>query len=75
MAIIRDQSHLVWPFFEPRIRELGVGFAAWRAANRREFENDEGGDGVLARNIFRRLDAASWLEATLTDPDSPDDHV
>jgi acyl-CoA dehydrogenase len=70
-----DQSHLTWPFFEPRHRELAVQFATWMAANLREFENDDGGDGVAAREIFRRLGAAGWLEETLPDPDSADDHV
>jgi acyl-CoA dehydrogenase len=70
-----DQSHLAWPFFESRHRELAARFATWTAANLREFENDDGGDGVAARDIFRRLGAAGWLEATLPDLEAADDHV
>src|SRR5882724_2417922 len=62
-----DQDHLTWPFFEPRHRDLAARFAIWAAANLREFESDEGGNGTAAREIFRRLGAAGWLDATLPD--------
>ena len=62
-----DQDHLTWPFFEPRHRDLAARFATWAAANLREFESDEGGNGTAAREIFQRLGAAGWLDATLPD--------
>jgi acyl-CoA dehydrogenase len=68
-----DRSHLAWPFFEPRHRELAETFAAWADVNLAEFDSDEGGDGVAARHIFERLGASGCLEAAL--PDSAGYHA
>ena len=55
---------LDWPFFDSSQREFASVFQPWVAAHLREFEAEEGGDGKAAREIFRRLGNAGWLQAT-----------
>ncbi len=60
-----DLSHLSWPFFDRAHREFAAAFAQWAAEELREFQQDEGGDGVAARKIFERSAHAGWLRRTL----------
>jgi acyl-CoA dehydrogenase len=62
-----DLQHLTWPFFEPRHRDLAAAFADWTPSNLGAFDDDEGGNGDAAREIFQRLGARGWLGATLLD--------
>ena len=54
------------PFFDPRHRELAVSFRAWVAARLTRYEADEGGDGQVAKEIFRLLASDGWLPQTVT---------
>lgn len=64
-----DLSHLSWPFFDQAHREFAAAFAQWASEELREFQQDEGGDGVAARKIFERLAHAGWLRRTLATQD------
>ncbi len=59
-----DDAHLHWPFFDPRHRELAMGFAHWVSATLTPYEADEGGDGKTARRIFAALGRDGWLRST-----------
>lgn len=54
------------PFFEARHRELAAAFRAWVATHLTRFEANEGGDGQVAKEIFRLLARDGWLPATVT---------
>jgi acyl-CoA dehydrogenase len=56
--------HVHLPFFEARHRELATRFASWVSANLTRFEDDEGGDGKAAREIFEALGRDGWLQLT-----------
>lgn len=56
--------HLHWPFFDPRHRDLAMGFANWVSATLTPYEGDEGGDGKTARQIFAALGRDGWLRST-----------
>ena len=60
-----DMSHLSWPFFAEAHRGFAAEFEPWAAAQLKEFERDEGGDGIGARRIFEMLAEASFLARTL----------
>ena len=60
-----DLSHLSWPFFDSSCIEFAAGFERWVRAELGGFEQEEGGDGKVARQIFERLAAAAWLRSTL----------
>ncbi len=60
-----DLSHLAWPFFDSACVEFAESFDRWVDAELAEFEQNEGGDGVAAREIFERLARDGWLQATL----------
>ena len=64
-----DLSHLSWPFFDQAHREFAAAFAQWASEELREFQQDEGGDGVAARKIFERLAHSGWLRKTLATQD------
>jgi acyl-CoA dehydrogenase len=56
---------LSWPFFDSSCIEFAAGFECWVRAELGSFEQEEGGDGKAARQIFERLAAAGWLRSTL----------
>lgn len=64
-----DHRYLDWPFFDPCHRTLAREFGEWAAAVLPPYEDDEGGDGRAAREIWQRLAADQWLDHSL--PGSP----
>jgi acyl-CoA dehydrogenase len=60
-----DLNHLAWPFFTPDHREVARDFYEWARTELSEFEQDEGGDGKVARRIFELLAVTDWLRRTL----------
>ncbi|RJR32708.1 MAG: acyl-CoA dehydrogenase [Deltaproteobacteria bacterium] len=60
-----DHRYLDWPFFDPFHRSFAREFGEWAAAEIPKCENDEGGDGKAAREIFERLAAGNWLDHSL----------
>jgi acyl-CoA dehydrogenase len=64
-----DHLYLAWPFFDPLHRTLARDLGQWAAAELTQYEAEEGGDGIAARQIFQRLAAGKWLEHSL--PGSP----
>jgi acyl-CoA dehydrogenase len=60
-----DLNHLAWPFFDSACVEFATDFDRWVCAELGAFEQNEGGDGVAARQIFERLADGGWLRATL----------
>ena len=60
-----DLNHLAWPFFDSACVEFATNFDRWACAELDPFEQNEGGDGVAARQIFELLAAGGWLRATL----------
>ena len=67
-----ELSHLCWPFFDRGHREFAPAFETWASGQLREFEQDEGGDGVTARKIFELLAQSGWLQKTLMTQTSQD---
>lgn len=65
-CIHMDLSHLSWPFFDAAHLGFARAFHRWAQAELGGFEQDEGGDGKSAREIFERLARAGWLQNTLT---------
>lgn len=66
-----DRTHLSWPFFEPRHRELAADLDEWCAANL-----PEPADGDLddqCRALVADLGAAGFLKLTVADADSRPD--
>jgi acyl-CoA dehydrogenase len=53
-----------WPFFDARHRDFAPSFRAWVSQHLAQFENDDGQTGAAARDIFRRLGHAQWLQKT-----------
>jgi acyl-CoA dehydrogenase len=68
-----DLDHLAWPFFDSACVEFAESFGRWAGATLGEFEQNEGGDGVAARQIFERLANGGWLCATL--PTAPQEKI
>jgi acyl-CoA dehydrogenase len=60
-----DLDHLAWPFFDSACVEFATRFERWADAELGAYEQNEGGDGVAARQIFERLADSGWLQATL----------
>ena len=60
-----DMDHLAWPFFDPSHRQFARDFNHWVRADLSAFEQDEGGNGKVARHIFERLAGHDWLRRTL----------
>jgi len=60
-----DHRYLDWPFFDPFHRAFAREFGEWAAAVLPQFEDDEGGDGRAAGEIWRRLAAGKWLDHSL----------
>jgi acyl-CoA dehydrogenase len=60
-----DLNHLAWPFFDSACVEFAEGIDRWASAELGKFEQNEGGDGVAARQIFERFADGDWLRATL----------
>lgn len=64
-----DHRYLDWPFFDPFHRKFARDFGQWAAAEIPKYEDDEGGDGRAAREIWQRLALGKWLDHSL--PKSP----
>lgn len=61
-------SHLDWPFFEPRHRDLAVELDAWAAQN---VHVDHSADtDAQCRVLVQRLGAAGWLRYAVGDVDT-----
>lgn len=58
-------DHLLWPFFDESHRTLARSFDSWAEGNLRQYETDEGNDGIAARAIFKALGRDGWLRRTL----------
>jgi acyl-CoA dehydrogenase len=67
-----DRSHLAWPFFEPRHRELADELEQWCADNLvgRFADNDLDAE---CRTLVRELGAAGFLKLCVADGDSRPD--
>jgi acyl-CoA dehydrogenase len=64
-----DHRFLDWPFFDPFHRDFAQDFGQWAASELPKYEDDEGGDGKTAREIFQWLGAGKWLDHSI--PGSP----
>ncbi len=60
-----DQRYLSWPFFDEFHRTFARDFFRWAAAELPKYENDEGGDGKAASEIFHRLAMGKWLDYSI----------
>ena len=60
-----DLTHLSWPFFDSACFEFARDFDRCVCAELGEFEQDEGGDGRAARQIFERFANSGWLRSGL----------
>ena len=60
-----DDKYLAWPFFGEFHRGFAQDFSRWVASELPEYDNDHGGDGKAAREIFQRLGLGKWLENSL----------
>ena len=60
-----DNRYLAWPFFDACHREFVRDFWQWTAAELPKYENDDGGDGKAAREIFRQLGTGKWLDHSI----------
>jgi acyl-CoA dehydrogenase len=67
-----DLTHLSWPFFDAGNLQLAQQFAHWAEQSLSNFENEEGGDGRVARQLFEAFGKAGWLRTTLPEAQSPD---
>lgn len=56
------QTSTSLPYFDDSHRSVLPGFREWVALELSRFEDSEGGDGVDAREIFRMLGSAEWLQ-------------
>ena len=50
-----ESRHLSWPFFDAFHQAFAAEFREWTASELQEYENDEGANGIAAREIFQRL--------------------
>ena len=66
-----DLKHLSWPFFDAANLQLAQQFDRWADENLEGFEQEEGGDGRAARQIFEALGKTGWLQKTLPAQPSP----
>ncbi|MBI5568402.1 MAG: acyl-CoA dehydrogenase [Desulfomonile tiedjei] len=60
-----DYSHLDWPFFDPIHRRFAQDFSQWTTSELSNYDDDNGGNGKAAREIFQRLGLGNWLENSL----------
>jgi acyl-CoA dehydrogenase len=66
-----DRSHLAWPFFEPRHRELADQLQAWCADNCADrYADDLDGE---CRTLVRELGAAGFLKLCVADGETRPD--
>lgn len=56
------QTSTVIPYFDDSHRSVLPAFREWVAQELSAFRESEGGDGIDARDIFRRLGRAGWLQ-------------
>ncbi len=60
-----ENRFLAWPFFDDFHRSFARGFQQWASSELTRYEDDDGGDGKAAREIFRRLAADDWLDHSI----------
>jgi acyl-CoA dehydrogenase len=60
-----NNRHLAWPFFDTFHRTFVRDFWEWSASELAKYEDDDGGDGKAAREIFKRLGIGQWLEHSI----------
>jgi acyl-CoA dehydrogenase len=60
-----DNLYLGWPFFDDFHRMFARDFWDWASSELPKYEDDEGGDGKAAREIFQRLGIGKWLENSI----------
>lgn len=60
-----DNRHLDWPFFDTVHRTFTTDFSQWTASELPRYDDDNGGDGKAAREIFRKLGIGRWLENSI----------
>ncbi|HJU77672.1 MAG TPA: acyl-CoA dehydrogenase family protein [Sphingomicrobium sp.] len=66
-----DRSHLAWPFFEPRHRELADDLQSWCADNLADRYADD--LDSECRSLVRELGAAGFLKLAVADAESRPD--
>ncbi len=64
-----NHHYLSWPFFDDFHRTFGRNFGQWAASELPQYEDNDGGDGKAAREIFQRLGTGKWLDHSI--PGSP----
>jgi alkylation response protein AidB-like acyl-CoA dehydrogenase len=60
-----NRSHLDWPFFEPRHRELAAAVDDWAAARLRSVDHAD--VDATCRALVQQLGAAGWLRHAVAD--------
>ena len=60
-----DNLYLGWPFFDDFHRTFVRDFWDWASSELSKYEDDDGGDGKAAREIFQRLGIGKWLENSI----------
>lgn len=60
-----DNRYLSWPFFDTSHRTFARDFRQWATSELLKYEDDEGGDGKAAREIFQRLGTGKWLDNSI----------
>ena len=62
-----DNLYLEWPFFDDFHRMFVREFWDWVSSELTKYEDDDGGNGKAAREIFQRLGIGKWLENSIPD--------
>ena len=62
-----DNLYLEWPFFDDSHRMFVREFWDWVSSELTKYEDDDGGNGKAAREIFQRLGIGKWLENSIPD--------
>ena len=60
-------SHLTWPFFEPRHRELAEAAESWAAATLQGLLGDHDDADVTCKRLVAAMGAAGWLRIAAPD--------
>ncbi len=61
-----NNDYLAWPFFDTFHRTFVRDFWQWAASELPKYEDDDGGDGKAAREIFQRLGIGQWLDNSIS---------
>lgn len=60
-----DNRHLGLPFFDTFHRAFVQDFWQWTASELPNYDDEDGGDGKVAREIFRQLGIGKWLNNSI----------